>query len=77
MPEYDDHASSMHSLSGTQTSWLDGKHVVFGQVLSGYEVVKAVEMCGSRSGATSVDIIVSDCGEVTKAAGGAGGGAGK
>jgi peptidyl-prolyl isomerase F (cyclophilin D) len=33
----------------------DGKHVVFGQVISGYNVVKAIEACGSRSGETSFE----------------------
>ncbi|PSC76028.1 peptidyl-prolyl cis-trans cyclophilin-type [Micractinium conductrix] len=44
------------------TSWLDGKHVVFGQVISGYNVVRAVEMCGARSGETSQDVMIADCG---------------
>eukprot|EP00798_Chlamydomonas_sp_ICE-L_P007063 gene7063-160_t len=55
---------SQFFLCTSLTSWLDGKHVVFGQVIEGYEVVRAVEMCGSRSGATSVSISVADCGEV-------------
>jgi peptidylprolyl isomerase len=46
------------------TSWLDGKHVVFGQVVKGYEVVKAMEAVGSRSGATSKTVTISDCGKV-------------
>lgn len=36
------------------TSWLDGKHVVFGGVPEGdvesYRVVRAIEACGSDSG---------------------------
>jgi peptidylprolyl isomerase len=46
------------------TSWLDGKHVVFGQVTNGYDVVKAMEAVGSRSGATSKPVKISDCGKV-------------
>jgi len=36
-----------------KTSWLDGKHVVFGKVIEGMDVVKAVEAVGSQSGKTS------------------------
>ncbi|MCF1593028.1 peptidylprolyl isomerase [Streptomyces muensis] len=46
------------------TPWLDGKHVVFGEVVEGEDVVKAVEALGSRSGATSKKIVVEDCGVV-------------
>lgn len=46
------------------TSWLDGAHVVFGQVVEGLEVVKAMERLGSRSGRTSAKVWISDCGEV-------------
>ena len=46
------------------TPWLDGKHVVFGEVVEGEDVVKAIEALGSRSGTTSKKIVVEDCGIV-------------
>ncbi|MET7780894.1 MULTISPECIES: peptidylprolyl isomerase [Streptomyces] len=46
------------------TDWLDGKHVVFGEVVEGMDVVKAVEKLGSRSGTTSKKIVISDSGTV-------------
>jgi peptidylprolyl isomerase len=46
------------------TPHLDGKHVVFGQVVKGYNVVKAMEAVGSRSGKTSSKVTISDCGKV-------------
>jgi cyclophilin family peptidyl-prolyl cis-trans isomerase len=42
--------------------WLDGKHVVFGKVAEGMDVVKAVEAVGSRSGAPSQKVVIADCG---------------
>jgi peptidyl-prolyl isomerase F (cyclophilin D) len=44
------------------TPFLDGKHTVFGQVVEGYEVVKAMEACGSRSGETAYDVMIADSG---------------
>ncbi len=49
------------------TEWLDGKHVVFGKVVEGMEVVKAIEALGSQSGRTSKKVVIADCGELTEA----------
>ncbi|MFF0135421.1 peptidylprolyl isomerase [Streptomyces sp. NPDC005227] len=46
------------------TDWLDNKHVVFGEVVEGMDVVKAIEALGSRSGDTKKKIIISDSGTV-------------
>lgn len=46
------------------TDWLDGKHVVFGKVVEGMEVVKNIEAQGSSAGHTRTKIMISDCGEL-------------
>ncbi len=50
------------------TSWLDGKHVVFGKVTDGMDVVRAMEAVGSGSGKTSAEVKIASCGEVPAAA---------
>mmetsp|Transcript_20488 Transcript_20488/g.44715 ORF Transcript_20488/g.44715 Transcript_20488/m.44715 type:complete len:285 (+) Transcript_20488:74-928(+) len=46
-----------------ETPHLDGKHVVFGEVLEGYEeVVKKMEAVGSSGGDPSKTVVIEDCG---------------
>ncbi|KAI8367308.1 peptidyl-prolyl cis-trans isomerase E [Blakeslea trispora] len=47
-----------------KTSWLDGKHVVFGRVTSGMNVVKEMERCGTQSGKPSKRVTIVDCGQL-------------
>merc|ERR1711970_327028 len=54
---------SQFFLCMAETSWLNGKHCVFGQVVEGMDVVKKVESFGSQSGKTSKKIIIADCGQ--------------
>ena len=42
------------------------KHVVFGEVLEGYDVVKKMEAAGTASGTTSSPVVIEDCGELTE-----------
>merc|ERR1711920_1149406 len=43
-----------------KTSWLDGKHVVFGEVTDGLDVVKSMVTYGSQSGKTSAKIEITN-----------------
>jgi len=46
------------------TSWLDGKHVVFGEVMEGMDVLQKMEGMGSQSGQTRAEVMISDSGEL-------------
>ncbi|XP_059154112.1 peptidyl-prolyl cis-trans isomerase-like [Physella acuta] len=47
-----------------KTDWLDGKHVVFGKVVEGMDVVRKMEACGDDSGKPSSKIAIADCGQL-------------
>ena len=55
---------SQFFLCTVKTDWLDGKHVVFGNVTKGMDIVKKVEAVGSQSGATSKPVVIADCGQL-------------
>lgn len=44
--------------------WLDGAHVVFGEVYEGMDVVKAIEAQGSNAGSLSAPVVIEECGEI-------------
>ncbi len=56
---------SQFFLTTVKTAWLDGKHVVFGKVTEGMDVVTAIEALGSANGQTRQKIVIADCGEVS------------
>ena len=46
------------------TPWLDGKHVVFGEVVEGSDLVKKIEGLGTSSGAPRGEITIAASGTV-------------
>lgn len=47
-----------------KTAWLDGKHVVFGKVTHGLDVLGKMEECGSKSGSVSKEVKITNAGEL-------------
>jgi len=46
-----------------KTDWLDGKHVVFGEVVSNMRMIKEIEEYGSQNGKPKAEVVIVDCGQ--------------
>lgn len=55
---------SQFFITTVKTAWLDGKHVVFGSVVKGMDVVKKIEAIGTRTGKPTKEVVIADCGEL-------------
>ncbi|SJK97525.1 related to Peptidyl-prolyl cis-trans isomerase B [Armillaria ostoyae] len=46
------------------TSWLDGKHVVFGKVIDGMDIIHQIENVAKSRDKPTVDVVIADSGEL-------------
>ena len=51
-------------ISTGKNAQLDGKHVVFGSIIGGKNVIKAIEAVGSASGKTAKPVRIHACGQL-------------
>lgn len=55
---------SQFFITTVKTPWLDGKHVIFGRVIEGMELVQRIEALGTQSGSPQLPIEIADSGEL-------------
>jgi cyclophilin family peptidyl-prolyl cis-trans isomerase len=56
--------SSQFIITFSEASWLDGRHVVFGEILDGFDVLKEIEKVGSKMGKVKRRPWILDSGEL-------------
>ena len=57
-------SGSQFFITFAATPWLDGHHVVFGEVVDGLEVIHALEQIGTNSGKPKKTARVVNCGSL-------------
>ncbi|KAM3146335.1 peptidylprolyl isomerase protein [Paramecium bursaria] len=55
---------SQFFITTVSTPWLDGKHTVFGKLVSGQDILNLIEFAGSQSGRPTKNVVIYDCGEI-------------
>ncbi|TXG53473.1 hypothetical protein EZV62_022642 [Acer yangbiense] len=55
---------SQFCICTTKTEWLDRKQVVFGEMVEGFDVLKAIDQIGSSSGLPSKTVMIIDCSQL-------------
>jgi cyclophilin family peptidyl-prolyl cis-trans isomerase len=54
--------SSQFIVTLARTEWLDGKHQIFGRVMSGMKTVREMNKRGSKKGRTVGKVVIANCG---------------
>ncbi|TPX71222.1 hypothetical protein SpCBS45565_g01259 [Spizellomyces sp. 'palustris'] len=55
---------SQFFITTEKASWLDDKHVVFGEVITGMDVVRKMEKIGTAAGKPKKRVVIADCGQL-------------
>eukprot|EP00931_Biecheleriopsis_adriatica_P076908 TRINITY_DN50569_c0_g1_i1.p1 TRINITY_DN50569_c0_g1~~TRINITY_DN50569_c0_g1_i1.p1 ORF type:complete len:276 (-),score=60.01 TRINITY_DN50569_c0_g1_i1:2-829(-) len=56
--------TSQFYITTAKAEFLDGEHVIFGEVIEGRDVVMRVEQCASQSGDPLQRVVITDCGQL-------------